>query len=241
MLILEPNFNSMKKYLFAAVLLKLLLQPAFSFSQEKYNFTEEAGLNAAVYRGVEAPVYQFRYQGSPYAYSDSFAVGSLVYNDVEYRGLLLNLNAHKDELHLRLPAGGKVIELDKRLVERFEIGSRRFVSYMGETAMEGLSEGFYEVLYSGKDMLLKKNVRGYYERLQTSGKGVFRYFDPINRYYIVKDGTPVQISRMKDFAKVYKEEKKAIKVYIRKNRIRFIDMEDKDLVFREIMSFTDNN
>lgn len=231
----------MRKSVFWGFFPLLLLNAFVSFGQDNGDFIKKAGLNATVYRGAGAEAYPFRYQGSPYAYSDAFMEGTLTYNDVEYLGLLLNLNAHKDQLHLRIPSSGRIIELDKRLVEKFTIGNRRFAAFMGETAMAGLSEGFYEVLYKGKDMLLKKNIRRYYERLQTSGKGVFRYFDPTNRYYIVKDGIPVQISRMKDFAKVYKEEKKAIKGYIRKNKIRFIDMEDIDLVFMEIMSFTDNN
>ena len=65
--------------------------------------------------------------------------------------------------------------------------------------------------------------------------------DPADRYYVVKGGKPVQVSRMKDFARVYKEEKKAIKGFIRKNKMRFLDMDDKDRTFMEIMNFADNN
>lgn len=231
----------MKKIFVTLLLLFQLQFTLFLHCQEKYDCIKDIGLNAPVYRGPEAVKYPFRYQGSPYAYSDAFATGSIVYNDVEYKGVMLNLNAHRDELHIRMPLNGSIIELDRRLVGDFTIGSRHYVSLMGKKAMEGLEEGFYEMLYNGKDMLLKKNVRRYYERLQTSGKGVFRHFDQVNRYYIVKDGVPVQVSRMKDFAKVYRAEKKAIKGFIRKNKIRFFDMDDMDLTFMEIMNFADNN
>jgi hypothetical protein len=97
-------------------------------------------------------------------------------------------------------------------------------------------------LRTSYDVLVKKNGKSFHERLQSgSSKGVFRFFDPADKYYVVKGGKPVQISRMKDFARVYKEEKKAIKGFIRKNKMRFVDMDDKDRTFMEIMHFADNN
>lgn len=200
-------------------------------------------MDAAVYRGPEAVKYPFRYEGTPYAYSENFLSGTLVYNGVLYKGLLLNLNAHRDELHLKMPLSGIVIELDRKLVGDFSFGSRNYVAFVGESAFDGLQEGFFQMLYKGKDMLVKKNGKSFHERLQSGGndKGVFRFFDPADKYYVIKGGIPVQISRMKDFAKVYKEEKKVIKGFIRKNRVRFIDMKDKDLVFLSIMEFADNN
>ena len=212
------------------------------YSQQKYDFAAEAGMDAAVYRGPEAVKYPFRYEGTPYAYTESFLGGTLVYNGVFYKGLLLNLNAHRDELHLKMPSSGIVIELDRRLVGEFSFGGRNYVALIGDSAVDGLQGGFYQMLYKGEDMLVKKNGKSFHERLQSgSSKGVFRFFDPADRYYVVKGGKPVQVSRMKDFARVYKEEKKAIKGFIRKNKMRFVDMDDKDRTFMEIMNFADNN
>lgn len=232
----------MKNNMFYGIFLLALLFSSGLCAQQPDSFLEEAGINAAIFRGAEAEKYNFKYQETPYAYSETFLLGTLKYNDVEYVGLLLNVNSHKDELHLKVEQLGKVLELDKRLVEKFTIGNRKFELFMGETAVEGLEDGFYEILYRGHDMLVKKNVRKYNERLQASGdKGAFRFFDAMNRYYVIKGGTPVKITRMKDIAKVYKEEKKAVKAFIRKNKVRFIDMDNQDMAFMEIMAFVDNN
>lgn len=213
------------------------------YSQQKYDFVAEAGMDAAVYRGPEAVKYPFRYEGTPYAYTESFLSGTLVYNGVFYKGLLLNFNAHRDELHLKMPSSGIVIELDRRIVGEFSFGGRSYVSLIGERAVDGLQEGFYQMLYKGEDMLLKKNAKSFHERLQNGGssKGAFRFFDPADRYYVIKDGVPVQISKVKHFAKVYKDKKKAVKGFIRKNKIKFIDMDDNDLALVEVMEFVDNN
>lgn len=164
-------------------------------------------------------------------------MGSLVYNGVKYEGIELNLNAHKDELHLKITSSGVVLELDKNIVGEFVIGRRQFVTLVGEKAVEGLPQGYYQVLFKGGDLLLKKNIRTFHERLQTSGSGVFRYFDQSNKYYLLKDGKVYPISRNKDFAKVYRENKKEIKGFVRHNRMKFLDMDDKDLVFVAIMEF----
>ncbi len=216
-----------------------LVHSGFLYSQEKYDYLQRAGLNAAIFRGPEAVKYQFRYQGTPYAYTETFSLGSLVYNGVKYEGVELNLNAHKDELHLRIASSGIVLELDKDIVGDFVIGSRKFLTLVGENAVEGLPEGYYQVLYKGGATLLKKNIRTFHERLQTSGSGVFRYFDQSNRYFLIKDRHVYPVVRNKDFAKIYKENKKAVKGFIRQNRMRFVEMEDKDFVFAEIMAFAD--
>ena len=214
-----------------------LTHSVFLYSQEKYDYLQEAGLNAAIFRGPEVVKYQFRYQGTPYAYTETFSTGSLVYNGVKYEGVELNLNAHKDELHLKITSSGVVLELDKNIVGEFVIGRRQFVTLVGEKAIDGLPQGYYQVLFKGGDILLKKNIRTFHERLQTSGSGVFRYFDQSNKYYLLKDDIVYPVGKNKDFAKVYKENKKEIKGFIRHNRMKFLDMDDKDLAFVAIMEF----
>ena len=228
--------------LFLVLLCGLFLAPcSFLYSQEKYDYIQAAGLNAAIFRGPEAVKYQFRYQGTPYAYTESFSMGSLVYNGVKYNGVELNLNAHRDELHLKITSSGTVLELDRNIVGEFVIGRRQFLTLVGKNAVDGLSQGYYQVLYKGGDTLLKKNIRTFHERLQTSGNGVFRYFDQSDKYYLLKDGKVYPIARNKDFAKAYKEDRKAIKGFIRHNRVKFMDMEGKDPAFVAIMEFADKN
>lgn len=210
-------------------------------AQQKYDYVGQTGLNAAIFRGPEAVKYPFMYQGTPYIYSEMFSQGSLVYNGVKYEGVELNLNAHRGELHLRIPTSGIVLELDKELVEGFVIGTHRFEMFAGARATDGLPQGFYELLYTGSDTLIKKNRKVYTERLQTSAKGFFRHFEPASQYYLIKDGKVFQISWNRDFAGVYRENKKAIKSFIRRNRGRFADDEQRDRAFIATLEFINKN
>ena len=110
-----------------------------------------------------------------------------------------------------------------------------------QVSQEEIDEAFTLVEPRFIEVLTKaaENIRTFHERLQTSGSGVFRYFDQSNKYYLLKDGKVYPIARNKDFAKVYKGDKKAIKGFIRQNRMKFMEMEDKDPAFVEIMAFAD--
>ena len=52
----------MKKIVQVAALLLIFFQPVFLVAQSKYDFVGQAGLNAAIYRGVEFEKYYFRYK-----------------------------------------------------------------------------------------------------------------------------------------------------------------------------------
>ncbi|MDO4736206.1 MAG: hypothetical protein Q4B21_04220, partial [Bacteroidia bacterium] len=125
----------MKRVVKVFVLLLFVLQTVASYAQEKYDFVKQAGIGATLFRGVEFERYPFRYKDSPYAYSEDFNVGEIIFNDVKYSGVFLNLNAHKDELHLKITTSGKILELDKGLVERFTIGERKYVALIGANAV----------------------------------------------------------------------------------------------------------
>ena len=221
----------------STVLLVVLCYVA-GWSQEKYDYLGEAGLDAAIYRGPEAPKYQFLFEGTQYAYTDEFEEGTVLYNGVEYRGVHLNLSASSDELHLKVIKSGIVIELEKRLVEGFAIGERQFLALHGDKAVEGLAQGFYEVLYSGKNLLLKQNVKKIAVR-KHEHKGIFRQFEPANRYYVVKDGVPGQVLRVGDVVKMFDENKKELKDFIKKNRDKYFGPENREKFFKAVIEAAD--
>lgn len=223
-----------------AAILMVALGSVAGWSQEnvKYDYLGEAGLDAAIYRGPEAPKYPFLFEGTQYAYTDEFEEGTVIYNGVEFRGVHLNLSASSDELHLKVLKSGIVIELEKRLVEGFTIGERQYLALQGNNAVEGLAPGYYEVLHSGKSLLLKKNVKKVAVRKHEE-KGIFRQFEAANKYYVVKDGTPGHILRVGDMVKMFDENKKELKGFVKKNRDRYFGSENREAFFKAVIGAAD--
>lgn len=198
-------------------------------------YLSKAGLDAAIFRGPEAQKYSFPYEGTQYAYSEEFLEGSVVYNGVEYSGLLLNLSAGMDELHLKIRESGVVMVLDSRLVGEYAIGGRRFVCLHGGDVAGGLPKGHYEVLFSGEgDMLLKKNIKRINVRKQDV-KGIYREFESVCRYYVVKDGVPYQVQRRGDFEDIFDEKRKSIREFVKGNRDLYPGNGNKERFFTAIM------
>lgn len=231
-------FNFMKKYPVLVYLLLAMGAPGAAFAQQRYDYLEQAGVGAALYRAPEAAKYPYRYEGTQYAYSEEFVKGDVRYNNVTYKGVLLNLSASMDELHIMAPMGMIVLALDKRWVDHFTLGDREFVAAMGDNAVDGLQEGYYEVLHEGRALLLKKHIKKI-KVTRHETKGIYREFESLNRYYAVKDGIPYPVVRKSDLIKLYAGKKREIKDMVRRGNGIYNGRDNRERLFTAIMEVVD--
>lgn len=209
-----------------------------------YDYVADAKIDAAIFRGPVYVKYPYTLRGTPYAYSDDFKEGRLRYNSKEYKSVMLNLDASRDELHLRMHDTHLTIVVDKEYVSDFSYGGHDFLNVAGNRSIAGLADGYYEVLYKGDVTLLKKTVQKFSE---SSGVDVaaeassLKQFVAKHYYYIIKDGVAVQIKKRGDFTKHYREKKGAIKQFIKSNGLNLLGKESEDMVFSQIMEFIDKN
>lgn len=159
--------------------------------------------DAVIYRGPVALKYPFLFEGSTYVFSDEFLEGNVRYNGKTYYRALLNLDAHRDELCIKLPESGVVVVLSKELVEEFSLGDKRFIKGWWED--EDMKDAYCQVLYSGNVMVLKKVEKDFYLR-----EGITQVVYEKVKYYLVKDGILHRIKKTKDIGKLYREERRRI-------------------------------
>ncbi len=211
---------------------------------DNYDYISDVKIDAVIFRGPVYVKYPYTLRGTPYAYSDDFKEGRLRYNSKEYKSVMLNLDASRDELHLRMHDTHLTIVVDKEYVSDFSYGGHDFLNVAGNRSIAGLADGYYEVLYKGDVTLLKKTVQKFSE---SSGVDVaaeassLKQFVAKHYYYIVKDGVAVQIKKRGDFTKHYREKKGAIKQFIKSNGLNLLGKESEDMVFSQIMEFIDKN
>jgi hypothetical protein len=149
-----------------------------------------------------------------YAYSDEFEMGDLEFNGKMYYGLMLNLNAHKGELQVKIGTTKDCIALKNSLVGDFNIGGRRYTTLYGERIIRGLDPGYYEVLYKGEAVILKQIVRNMYDQTDFSSGNITKAFALKVKYWLVKDGEVRQIKKERDLQRAYKSFKKDIRSYM---------------------------
>lgn len=222
----------MKKLLLIGI--ASLLSTSLSFAQNDYDynrFVKESGERSVLYRGEEPLIYNFRTNGTFYAFSENFEKGSVKYNGKIYKDVYLNLNSHLDELYVKAENSMGVTVLNKEFVENFSFGGRNFVNS---------STGYYQVLFDGSVKLYKKITKKYEERLEgTSMRNQMeRLFVPSVNYYLWDGKTFRTLKRMSDLLSYYKSERRAIRQMIRENGDRFRN--DKDFSFAETIRFVES-
>lgn len=194
--------------------------------------------NIPVFRGELAEKYDYPLEGTVYAYSDEFETGKLEFNGKWYHGLVMNLNAHRNELQVRIGTSGESISLRRSLVGDFTIGKRNYTCFYGGRKIKGLPEGYYQVLYKGKDMLLKQIYKNIIERVDFSTHKPVKVCVSHSRYWLVKGGKVTVIKGEKNLAGIYKESKGEIKQLIKEYR----DKEgERDNMLVSIMSLIEQN
>ena len=207
-------------YNIAKLLIPLVFlgMPLLCYSQEKYDYKSVAGNEIPVFRGELAEKYNYRFDGTVYAWSDEFETGDLEFNGKWYYGLTMNLNAHRNELQVRIGNSGENMSLKRSLVGDFTIGKRNCTALFGERKIKGLPEGYYQVLYRGKDMLLKQIYKNVTERVDFATHVPVKVFTTRTRYWLARGEKVTVIRGEKDLAGIYKERKGDIKKYIKEHK-----------------------
>lgn len=164
--------------------------------------------------------YDLQYEGTYYLETEKYYDGTLYYNGILYSDLLLNLDCFEDKLLLKVKSENLFLELNSNLVEYFFLGQRQFIKISPENNYH-LSAGFYELVYSQKDTLLRKNIKEFRESVEQNRNALISRFSDIIHYYLIVDGKCVPIKKRQDLLMLYHDRKRDIARHLRGKDIRF--------------------
>ena len=189
-------------------------------------FSDRAGSASLLYRGHKAYEYALLYNGTYYLSSPEYLPGSVVYNGKFYRDILLNIDAARQDLIVRIGKGVSNKVLEREFVQECTIGGRRFLHLQyiyGETA----PFGFWEVVYDGKTKVLRRVIKRLEQdvdgskRDETHYEGVYRdnlyqtFIYTATYCYLQEDGTILPVRRRRDvFRLVDKSHRRELRRYI---------------------------
>lgn len=204
------------------------------------HYMEQSGGYAPLYNGKIPPAYKMLFEGTYYLEAEEYQEGSVVYNGKKYVGVLLNLNAHLDELYIRMPGYYTSSILLKKLVDSFVLGDKEFVHITKENSPLAPEEGFYHVLYSGETLtILKKTIKQLNSISASSDIKATHTFSSSQSYYVVKNGTFHPVSRKASLLRVLDDQRALVNRYIRENKLKF-STEVKDVTLVLCGQFYDN-
>ena len=238
------------KKIYLAILASVILLPLAASAQDDAGlYMDSAGGAALLYRGHKAYTYPSPFNGTFYWTGPAFEQGSVVYNGKTYRDIPLNIDAAKQDLLIRTLSGGSFKVLSREYVERFNVGSRNFLN-LKKIYGEGAPDGYWEVLYGGKAMVVKQVIRTLQQDLDGHLRSEMGYYDPGYRAdvhniftyralycYIDENGQVWPVRRRSQLMKFYKDKKRDINRHI--SRLEASGMLSFEQFCKEAVSFAE--
>jgi hypothetical protein len=191
-----------------------------AISQTLAIYYKQVGDQSQIYNGSLYTGYEFKFrEGTPYFFSDNFSDGSVIYDGVTYDRLSMLYDDLKELLIIR--DQGYWLQLVSERISGFTIFNHQFVRLVMDSAHNNLAgTGFYEVLYPGNSMALKKTFKKIREDLSTA-EGVLRYVDETHDYFIKNGNTYRRVKTKKELLDILADHKKEVQQFMRKNRLKY--------------------
>ncbi len=191
-------------------------------------YQEESGVFSPLYNGKIPPEYRMLHDGTYFLESGEYYTGTVVYNGKRYVDIQLNLNAHLDELYVKIPMYNSITILLKAHVESFSMDNMKFVHIVRDLFPRAPETGYYRVLFSGDEIMVVKKTK----KLMNSATPdvemtVTHVFNESNSWYIVRDGIFHPVNRKASVLRVLRDKRKDLNRYIRENKLGF-GKEDRD-------------
>ncbi len=200
-----------------------------------HNFlAPEAGLN----RGSEYIDITYKIKkGNPYFGDDSMREGSVCYDHVVYENINLLFNEVFEQIIMDIKDTVFRMTLNNEQVDSFSIGNHRFIHLRDSLNPSAPRNGYYEQLYRGKVLLLKKEKKTLQEG-EPSPDGVDKYVVTSVTYYLVQNGVYHIVDSKNELFDLLKANKSELKKFVRSNQLNI--RKDKENALIKIASWYDN-
>ncbi|MFN8242347.1 MAG: hypothetical protein U0X39_16550 [Bacteroidales bacterium] len=167
-------------------------------------------------------------QGHSYLFSKEMMSGSVSVDGTTFNGIRLLYDIYKDEL-LTITGRNILIVMNKELVDSFTLNyngkTYRFVKR--DPAKDDPLSGYSNELYGGRTGLYVRYSKLIDLRAVDNKYDAFRQ---LQRIYVFKDNTAHPVKNKHQFMKLFKEESKDIKAYVRKEKLRVTGAEPETFI-----------
>lgn len=215
--------------------ISLLFVPKNIFSQSGISdssFYASALLNAkalyhhafdnqsALYNGSQYGEYLFTFNngGHPFFNSAQPALGSIIYDGIQYDSVLMRYDETRDVVVIN--AYTDRIQLHSEKIKSFNLFNASFIRIEKDSLTPNLPvTGFYNVLYNGKLSLLKKQIKVVREDIVSNE--LLHFADEKDHYFIKKYDGLYAVRSKNDLLKIFKDRKKEVQQFIKANNLNF--------------------
>ena len=179
------------------------------------------GNQAGLYNGPEYEPYPMRFkEGQPYFEADSFSLGSVRYDGLDYSKVFMKYDLVRDELLILNHDGFNKINLIKDKVVEFSLFNHRFINIIPDSSTQSsFTPGFYDLLHDGKLRLLAKRAKDVQQTI--SSLSVDYYVRSSTIFFLLKNGVYHLVRNKKSLLEHLKDKRSGLQQFIKANNIKF--------------------
>lgn len=198
----------------------LFLAKAICNSVEKYNNT--ITYQSRLYNGKQYASYPFAFkEGHPFFQSIEMSKGSIVYDNQLCPNVLLqfdevaNVVIFKDSTHYT--------ELLSDKISEFTLLENRFIRIKKDSSNSKVitKDGFFNVLYEGRLMVLRQEIKSVKEDISLVAEGIKRSIVVKQQYYIRRKNEYFTVNKKKDVLAIFSDDKNEITEFVKTNKLNF--------------------
>ena len=185
-------------------------------------YKKQLGDQSPLYNGSRySPTGFIFHTGSPYFISDSFNLGSVVYDHILFDSVYLMYEDMRELLVFRNHTD-YLLQLVNQRVSSFIISGHSFIRLTADSLYPGIPKtGYYEILYPGRSQLLKKTFKIIIEEPSVYENTVIRHIEETADYYIRIGSSYHRIKSKADLLPLLYDHQKEIQKYIKKTKPDF--------------------
>jgi len=213
----------------------LFLQTSLHSAIASYH--QSMGEQSGLYNGIEYPGYPFPFkEGHPFFYDTKPNLGSISYNQVLYPGVHLQLNEVAGVVVLN--EHSRKIQLINERIDSFSILDNYFIHIRKDTTNSTAPPaGFYQLLYQGNVVLLKREVKLINENIRSADEGITRSIDSRRLYYLKKGNTYFPVNNQQALFNFFGDRKKEVQAVARQRKLKF--RKEKERTILELTRYYD--
>lgn len=227
---------SFSKIFFSYLILCLLLFAAWTksaLSQTTFSELEESKIYSSELNIVNGSkwYYENKYKGHPFLYDNGLFEGSVTFNGVNFSPLTLTYELLSNELILIKEVGTQTRELtlNENFVESFVLidpVTAREHSFERKKLSGVEGEKYYQVVYKGETTCYIYHKKVINNRVTGNYMGEYLYQPVI---YIKKGDEFQGCTNKRTFLRLFEDQKKQIRKYIRRNNMRIDGKKPEDI------------
>ncbi len=199
-------------------------------------YHQTMGDQSGLFNGIQYAQFPFSFADNahPFFKDDKPGTASVIYDNVLYENVQMQYDEVQDVVFMQ--DSSRRIQLLNQRVTAFTLFGNSFIRLVKDSANAVLvNTGFYNLLYSGSTRLLKKEEKMIREDVSTGV--IIRYIEVMSHYYIDRNNTWYSIKSKNGLLDIFKDRKKDLRQFIKKNKLNY--RKDRDNMLVKVTAYYD--